>query len=134
MKWVKVTLQFILCSLSLREKCPNKEFFLGRIRENTDERKLRIWTIFTKCFMKWLITKKFFFRKCSLKIIKTLATNHSLHIISFKTGLGKFCGRQSYLVNSWILRPIFFTEECYSCKHFSKYELVNLFMKVKKFP
>ena len=33
----------------LREKCPNTEFFLVRIRENTDQKKLRIWTFFTQC-------------------------------------------------------------------------------------
>ena len=29
---------------TLREKCP--EFFLVRIQENTDQKKLRIWTLF----------------------------------------------------------------------------------------
>ena len=40
----------------LREKCPNTEFFLVsiflysiRIQENTDQKKLRIWTFFTQC-------------------------------------------------------------------------------------
>ena len=52
----------------LREKCPNTEFFLVcilphsgrirrdtislylvRIRKNTDQKKLRIWTLFTQC-------------------------------------------------------------------------------------
>ena len=49
---------------SLREKCPNTEFFLVRIfphsgwirrdsysdltRKNTDQKKLRIWTLFTQ--------------------------------------------------------------------------------------
>ena len=53
----------------LREKCPNTEFFLIRIsriwteyddllrkppysvrmRKNTDQKKLRIWTLFTQC-------------------------------------------------------------------------------------
>ena len=40
-----------------REKCPNMEFFLVRIflysvriiRENTDQKKIRIWTLFTQC-------------------------------------------------------------------------------------
>ena len=31
--------------VTLCEKCPNMEFFLLRIRENTD----RIWTHFTQC-------------------------------------------------------------------------------------
>ena len=55
--------------MSLREKCPNKEIFLVRvflylieygnlirkslysvrIQENTDQKKLRIWTLFTQC-------------------------------------------------------------------------------------
>ena len=33
---------------SLREKCPNTEFFLVRMRENTGQKKLRIWTLFTQ--------------------------------------------------------------------------------------
>ena len=32
--------------LALREKCPNTEFFLVRMQENTDQKKLRIWTLF----------------------------------------------------------------------------------------
>ena len=42
--------------VSLREKCPNTEFFLIRIclysawiRVNTDQKKLLIWTRFTQC-------------------------------------------------------------------------------------
>ena len=45
-----------LPSITLREKCPNTEFFLVRIlpypvqmRESTDQKKLRIWTLFTQC-------------------------------------------------------------------------------------
>ena len=41
---------------SLREKCPGMEFFLVRIfphsdwiRENTDQKNLRIWTLSTQC-------------------------------------------------------------------------------------
>ena len=43
-------------SLTLSQKCPNTEFFLGRmflylirIQENTDQKKLRIWTLFRQC-------------------------------------------------------------------------------------
>ena len=45
---------------SLREKCPNTEFFLFRvflsskwILENTDQKKLGIWALFTR----WLLTQ-----------------------------------------------------------------------------
>ena len=31
---------------SLREKCPNTEFFLIGIEENTDQKKLRNWILF----------------------------------------------------------------------------------------
>ena len=31
-------------AVSLREKCPNPEFFQVRIRENTKQKKFRIWT------------------------------------------------------------------------------------------
>ena len=34
--------------LTLREKCLNTEFFLVQIRENTNQKKLRIWTLFTQ--------------------------------------------------------------------------------------
>ena len=34
---------------ALCEKCQNTEFFLVLIQENTDEKKLRIWTLFTQC-------------------------------------------------------------------------------------
>ena len=38
-------------TISLREKCPNNELFLVRIlmRENTDQKKLCIWKLFTQC-------------------------------------------------------------------------------------
>ena len=43
-------------SLTLREKCPNAEFFLilfllysDWIQENTDQKKLRIWILFAQC-------------------------------------------------------------------------------------
>ena len=34
--------------LTLREKCPNTEIFLVRMRENADQKNLRIWTFFTQ--------------------------------------------------------------------------------------
>ena len=37
-------------SLALREKCPNTEHFLVRMQENTDQKKLCIWTLFTQCW------------------------------------------------------------------------------------
>ena len=41
-------LLLLLVSLALGEKCPNTKFFLVRIQENTDQKKLRIWTLFTQ--------------------------------------------------------------------------------------
>ena len=35
--------------MQLREKCPNTEFFMVRIQEKADQKKLRIWTLFTQC-------------------------------------------------------------------------------------
>ena len=32
----------------MREKCPNTEFFLVRMQENTGQKILRIWTFFTQ--------------------------------------------------------------------------------------
>ena len=52
-------------TLSLREKCPNTELFLVhiflysvRIQENTDQKLLRIWTLFTQCVYHWEIFLK----------------------------------------------------------------------------
>ena len=59
----------LISQVALREKIPNKEFFWSvflcigteygdlpckspysvRIQENTDQKKLRIWTLFTQC-------------------------------------------------------------------------------------
>ena len=36
---------------SLREKRPNTEFFLVRIVPRLDQKKLRIWTLFTQCVL-----------------------------------------------------------------------------------
>ena len=54
--------QFCLISLlfakTLREKCPKTGFFLVRIflysvqiQKNADQKKLRLWTLFTQCFI-----------------------------------------------------------------------------------
>ena len=54
---MSVPVQFFLISLSLREKCPNTEFFLGRIFplsdvfHSTDQKKLRIWTLSRSLFL-----------------------------------------------------------------------------------
>ena len=47
---------------SLCEKCPNTELFLlcmflVRIGENTDQKKLHIWTFFTQCVERETIEK-----------------------------------------------------------------------------
>ena len=79
------------CKPSLREKCPNTEFFLVRIsrhsdwrrgdpsiypysvrmRENTDQKKLRIWTLFTQCIWQKqaesFLTKNFFLKSSHTK-------------------------------------------------------------------
>ena len=55
--WLPLPLEILgnMC-IGLREKCPNMEFFLGRIflysdwtQENTDQKKLCIWALFTQC-------------------------------------------------------------------------------------
>ena len=40
---------------SLREKCPNAEFFLVRIFPHSDQKKLRIWALFRQCLLPELI-------------------------------------------------------------------------------
>ena len=47
---LKVTKFFLFhskSSFTLREKCPNAEFFLVRTQEDTDQKKLCIWTLST---------------------------------------------------------------------------------------
>ena len=60
--------------LILHEKCPNTEFFLVRIflysdwmQENTDQRKLRLWILFTQCKFKTLCSKYVYFMKVPLR-------------------------------------------------------------------
>ena len=43
-----------LHAFSLRENCPNTEFFLVRIQENTDQKKICIWTLFMQCLFSYL--------------------------------------------------------------------------------
>ena len=56
LKYERNTCRRNLACLSLREKCQNIEFFSGPyflysdwIQENTDQKKLRIWTLFAQC-------------------------------------------------------------------------------------
>ena len=53
---LKLAIEDKYATKTLREKCPNREFFLVRIflysdwiQENMDQKKLRIWTF----FMQW---------------------------------------------------------------------------------
>ena len=39
---------FIFHKHTLLEKCPNTEFLQVRMRENADQKKTRIWTLFTQ--------------------------------------------------------------------------------------
>ena len=55
--WRQIQTRANLTKCSLREKCPNMELFLVRIRENTDQKLLRNWT----CCTQWLKLKIFFF-------------------------------------------------------------------------
>ena len=77
--------------LSLREKCPNPEFFLARIfQENTDQEKLHIWTLSTQ----WLI-----FLKHSIISYFTTKFQTSL-IISALSVMGEEC---SFTINKRLI-------------------------------
>ena len=59
----------ISSKISLCENCPNKEFFLVHIfpysnwiRENTDQKKFRIWTLFTQWYFPGSFRICFFFQ------------------------------------------------------------------------
>ena len=66
------------------EKCPNAEFFLVRIFPHLDQKKLRIWTLFTQCLLSELdsndeiqvvnlqILQKHFFFKPTINVILNL--------------------------------------------------------------
>ena len=63
--WYNEWLKGFSNNLPLREKCPNTELFLVRIflfsdwiQENTDQKKLRIWTLFTQCSYKLVSYEK----------------------------------------------------------------------------
>ena len=47
MVW-KFEITLVLIKYSLREKCPKTKFFLVRVQENLDQKKLLIWTLFTQ--------------------------------------------------------------------------------------
>ena len=64
MNMISICIPGSLGRFTLCEKCPNKEFFLIRIflfsnwiQENTDQKKLRIWTLFTRCWSYQRATK-----------------------------------------------------------------------------
>ena len=83
---------FFSLLVSLRENCPNTEFFLvcifphlDRIQENTDHKKLRIWTFFTQCLCHFT-EKKFFWNFCTLTLFlmrRMLGWNSFLNIFFF---------------------------------------------------
>ena len=59
----------IFPAFSLREKCPSPEFFLVRVfpysvrmRENTDQKKLRIWALFMQCSVCLLLNHDFIYQ------------------------------------------------------------------------
>ena len=74
----------MLCIFQLPEKCPNTEFFLVRIFPHSDQKKLRIWTLFTQCLLSELdsndeiqvvnlqILQKHFFFKPTINVILNL--------------------------------------------------------------
>ena len=57
---------------SRREKCSNTEFFMVRIQENTDQKKLCTWTLFTQCFFLWNLRETV--NLARLSSMKSLAT------------------------------------------------------------
>ena len=46
--------------IPLRGKCPKMEFFLVRMKENTDQKKLHILTLFTQCTLSTKENKNFY--------------------------------------------------------------------------
>ena len=48
---IRVQYSIVEYNKSLRGKCPNTEFFLVGIFPHSDQKKLRIWTLFTQCLV-----------------------------------------------------------------------------------
>ena len=97
----------VLKNSSLRGMCPNTDFFLVRIQENKEQKKLRIRTLFTQWLLKkfcktvCIFTKRELHRShffCEFRIIfqKSLISSH-LRMTAFET-----CnyGRSSITVHS----------------------------------
>ena len=63
---------------SLREKCGNTEVFSGaysvRMRENTEQKKFRIWTLFTQCLDIWVFDNTIFFDDLFTLTLQRLVT------------------------------------------------------------
>ena len=53
-----------MTDITLRENCPNTEFFLVLLQKNTEQKKLRIWTLFTQCYI-----HSFMFANCSVSLV-----------------------------------------------------------------
>ena len=96
-----------LLALSLHKMCPNTEFFLVRIQENTDQKKLRIWTLFTHClklFQFQYIHFKLFIQLFSiLQALTFLKQNDlSLRVFTSVPRQFKLCSVSKCCQNNWL--------------------------------
>ena len=70
---IHLTVLFSLCA-----KCGNTEVFSGaysvRMRENTEQKKFRIWTLFTQCLDIWVFDNTIFFDDLFTLTLQRLVT------------------------------------------------------------
>ena len=90
--WVFLKVRYhLICNETcpiLRGKCINTEFFLVRIQENTDQEKLRIWTLFTQCMNTEYLEKFYlaqsiacFANACFIENSKLKSWNENLFLV-----------------------------------------------------
>ena len=95
-------------SATLRKKCPNAEFYLVRIlpyevriRENTDQKKFRIWTLLTQHCLSWstYFTPMFpFYLTNTQRVFQVKTTwKRSFHVISTWNTRDMFVGYSLFI-------------------------------------
>ena len=82
-----------MTDITLREKCPNTDFFLVLLQKNTEQKKLRIWTLFTQCYI-----YSSMFKNCSASLV----LRQSLWIQSHS-----FCKQQKWEMENMKFLKIF---------------------------
>ena len=107
-KWVLNTP--LTADSTLREKCPHTEFFLVhifpysvRMWENTDQKKLHIWTVFTQCWIYKIQKNVNCMKNVQIRTRKNSIFGHFSHSHWNK---GNQCLMRRYYVHRWKCKAI----------------------------